>query len=243
LNDNVSSTICNHVLSMLTAEPFLSHGKDVNSARDAGTGCRDSAPGKFQGVENTQPHRSIDILDTTLGTVSRHCSNVPEGALRTLSLPPRWCEYMYSWVTNRNQHWRWRFAGVIFILRFYEYYQIWLRFNILLPFFSKRQVYRILCAWSVTHYSKLTLQYQKNVSNTVASFAVNVTYCTTNDDNSLSDILARWGLMAEYSLHGSTGGWHWQDRHCKLMQLIQVPFVLTPECQTTVRGLLLGTKV
>ena len=26
------------------------------------------------------------------------------------------------------------------------------------------------------------------------------------------------------------------------MQLIQVPFVLTPECQTTIRGLLLGKK-
>jgi len=31
---------------------------------------------------------------------------------------------------------------------------------------------------SVTHDSKLTVQYQKNVSNTVASSAVNVTYCT-----------------------------------------------------------------
>ena len=31
---------------------------------------------------------------------------------------------------------------------------------------------------SVTHYSKLTVQYHKNVSNTVASSAVNVTYCT-----------------------------------------------------------------
>ena len=50
---------------------------------------------------------------------------------------------------------------------------------------------------SVTHYSKLTVQYQKNVNNTVASSAVNVTlhFRNTNDDNSLSDILARWGLM------------------------------------------------
>jgi len=29
--------------------------------------------------------------------------------------------------------------------------------------------------------------------------------------------------MAEYSLYDSTGGWHWQDRHCNLMQLMQVP--------------------
>ena len=34
------------------------------------------------------------------------------------------------------------------------------------------------CFLSDTHYSKLTVQYQKNVSNTVASSDANVTHCT-----------------------------------------------------------------
>ena len=73
----------------------------------------------------------------------------------------------------------------------------------------------LLDTLSVTHYSKLTVQYQKNVSNTVASSAVNVTYCTLEVPMTITVRLTflqvgphEEAAMAEYSLHGSTGGWH-----------------------------------